>query len=108
MLTIVAKYFLRKNVIALTIFPFIFVKDQSIKRNKKTMNHETIHIVQQLEMLWFAFFIWYLVEYIIRLLQYKNPHKAYLNISFEREAYANDQDLEYLKNRKFYAFLNYL
>ncbi|WP_317038991.1 hypothetical protein ACF3NR_00910 [Vaginella massiliensis] len=108
MLTIVSKHFLRKNVVAMTVFPFILVRDKQTKFNKKTMNHETIHIVQQLELFWFVFFIWYFVEYGLRILQYKDPNLAYRNISFEREAYANDQNLDYLKTRKLFSFLNYL
>jgi hypothetical protein len=30
---------------------------------------------------------------------------AYRNISFEREAYANEKDLDYLKRRSFFGFL---
>ena len=33
---------------------------------------------------------------------------AYLNISFEKEAYQNDYNLEYLKYRKRFAFIKYL
>ncbi len=108
MWTIVSKIILRKNVVAMTIFPFIILREKKTKENLRTMNHETIHLVQQVELLWILFFIWYLIEYCIRLIQYKNGHQAYINISFEREAYANDDNLDYLKKRKFYSFLNYL
>ncbi|MGK0254765.1 MAG: hypothetical protein ACI9OE_002275, partial [Mariniflexile sp.] len=40
--------------------------------------------------------------------QYKKWHLAYRNISFEREAYANEMYLDYLKQRKFWSFLKYL
>lgn len=31
-----------------------------------------------------------------------------MNISFEREAYTNDNNLEYLKDRKYFAWIKYL
>lgn len=34
-------------------------------------------------------------------LQYKNHYQAYRNISFEREAFTNKKDLDYLKKRSF-------
>jgi hypothetical protein len=34
--------------------------------------------------------------------------KGYHNISFEREAYTNDHDLNYLKKRRIFAFRRYL
>ena len=72
------------------------------------MNHERIHLKQQLELLLIFFFIWYLTEYLIRLVKYRDSYKAYNKISFEREAYAREKDLQYLKKRKFWGFLKYL
>jgi hypothetical protein len=54
------------------------------------------------------FFVWYFVEYAVRLLQYKNANLAYRNISFEREAYANEINLSYLETRTYFRFLKYL
>jgi hypothetical protein len=45
---------------------------------------------------------------MLRLIQYKNVDLAYRNISFEREAYANEADLRYIRNRSFLRFLNYI
>ncbi len=45
------------------------------------------------------FYLWYVLEFYYRLYQYKNPHLAYINICFEREAYANESNLHYLKER---------
>lgn len=92
----------------MALFPFILVKDKDLKNDAFLINHEKIHLHQQLELLIFPFYLWYFIEYIIRLLQYKNAALAYRNISFEREAYENDQDLEYLRKRKWYGFLKYL
>jgi len=54
------------------------------------------------------FYIWYFVEYLIRLVQYKKHYLAYLHISFEQEAYRNQADLNYLGNRGFWAFWKYV
>lgn len=72
------------------------------------MNHERIHLRQQLELLIVPFFIWYGVEFLIRLLQYKDRYMAYRNISFEREAYENEKDLDYLQRRSFFRMVNFL
>jgi hypothetical protein len=58
-------------------------------------------------MLLVLFPLWYYTEWIIRLVQY-GKSEAYDNISFEREAYANEKDKDYLSRRKFWAFLKYL
>jgi len=61
-----------------------------------------------MELLSVLFYLWYGVEYLFRLIQYKNQYVAYQNISFEREAYANEKDLQYIQRRSFWKFLRYL
>ena len=92
---------------AITIFPFIFLNHESDKGDKVLINHESIHMRQAIEMLVIPFYLWYGVEFIIRFFQYKNFNIAYRNISFEKEAYANEHDLNYLKGRKRWRFLRY-
>ena len=92
------------------------------------MNHESIHAKQYVEIgilslllllplifnglwwLWlllsvFAFYILYVIEWLIRLFMKGN---AYHNISFEREAYSNQKNLDYLKERKWFVWIKYL
>ena len=107
MFVIVTKYLIPKGFRGLTIFPFVFIKYQFDSDNKVLVNHEKIHIRQQLELLVLPFFLWYFVEYAVRLLQYKNANLAYRNISFEREAYSNEINLNYLEKRSFFTFLTY-
>ncbi|MDY3481526.1 hypothetical protein PG585_10930, partial [Riemerella anatipestifer] len=52
------------------------------------------------------FFVWYGLNYLWNLFRYKNHRQAYRNIIFEREAYENQNDLEYLKNRKLWQIFN--
>ena len=108
MFVIVAKYLIPKGYCGLTVFPFVFIKYAFDSENKVLLNHEKIHIRQQLELLVLPFFLWYFIEYAVRLLQYKNTSLAYRNISFEREAYANEINLDYVETRRFFTFLKYL
>ncbi len=108
MFVVVVSWLFAKNFRGLAIYPFIFLRDKSLKENTKVINHECIHLRQQIEMLWALFFLWYGIEFLIRWIQFKNPMVAYFNISFEKEAYANEIDLNYLKNRKFWSFTKYL
>ncbi len=108
MFLIVTKYLIPRGYRGLALFPFVFVKERKDKRNSVFVNHERIHLRQQLELLVFPFLVWYFVEFLLRLIQFKNKDLAYRNISFEREAYANEKDHGYLKKRKFWAFLKYI
>lgn len=56
-------------------------------------------------MLYVFFYLWYLIEWFVRLFRKGN---AYKNISFEREAYANEQGNHYIRDRKRFAWFNYL
>lgn len=108
MILVVCPWLFSKNFRGLAIFPFIFLKDKVLKENQTMLHHEKIHFRQQIEMLLVFFYLWYLIEFLIRWIQFKNPTQAYANISFEKEAYANESNFNYLKNRKFAAFARYL
>lgn len=69
------------------------------------INHERIHTRQMLEMLVVFYYLWYIVEWLIRL---PMKGRAYMNLSFEREAYRHMNDLNYLQHRKHYAWLRYI
>ncbi|PIB32750.1 hypothetical protein BFP78_00340 [Gaetbulibacter sp. 5U11] len=105
---IISKYLVPKGYTGMTVFPFIFLKSKVLKQSETLVNHEKIHLKQQLELLIVPFYIWYGLEFVFRLIQRKNWHIAYKNISFEREAYCNDTNLEYLKTRRYWQFLKYL
>ncbi len=92
----------------ITIFPFIFLVRTALKYDVVLINHEKIHLRQQLELLILPFYVWYVVEFIIRYLRCRNWSVAYQSISFEKEAYHNEKDLDYLKSRSFWNFLKYI
>ncbi|SHG07446.1 hypothetical protein SAMN05444396_104170 [Flavobacterium segetis] len=108
MLLIVTKYLIPNGYRGMTVFPFVFIKYKEDRGNLVLLNHEKIHLRQQLELLIVPFYVWYFLEYIIRLLHYRNSNLAYRNISFEREAYANEFDSLYLQKRVFWNFYFYL
>lgn len=108
MFLIVTKYLIPKGYRGLALFPFVFVKYSLDIENPVFVNHERIHLRQQWELLIVPFFVLYFLEFLLRLIQYGNRDLAYRNISFEREAYANEKDLDYLKQRSFWKFLNFI
>ncbi len=108
MFLIVTKYLIPKGFRGLALFPFVFVKQPLDKENSVFVNHERIHLRQQLELLIIPFFIWYILEFFTRWIQYRNLDLAYRNISFEREAYDNEKNFDYLKKRFFWEFLKYI
>lgn len=96
---------LGRDFYAINLFGVIFAKGPC---SRHTLNHESIHTYQQREMLYLPFYIVYLIEWFIRILQTGSALKGYHAISFEREAYANDSDYNYHKKRKPYAWLRYM
>ncbi|MBQ7279907.1 MAG: hypothetical protein IJR13_04165 [Bacteroidales bacterium] len=72
--------------------------------SERDLNHELIHVHQQRELLYLPFFVWYVVEWLVLLLKYRDRMKAYRNIRFEKEAYRHQDDLTYLSRRKHYHY----
>lgn len=105
---LISKYMVPNGYVGISLYPFIFVKNAALKSNARFLNHEMIHLRQQLEMLVLPFFIWYIIEFIIRYLQFGQWSLAYRAISFEREAYAQEACMDYLENRTFWSFIRYL
>jgi len=107
-MVLISKFIVPKGYVGITLYPFIFLKYKYLKTDSILINHERIHLRQQLELLVFMFYIIYCIEFLMRLIKMRNWHKAYRNISFEREAYTNEKNLEYLKSRPFCGFIKYL
>lgn len=96
-----------KGFAAINLFGFVFVR-YGTQLSNQSKRHEAIHTQQMKYMLYVFFYVWYGFEWLIRLIQYRNAKTAYYNISFEREAYANDQQNDYLSTRKAYTWSNYI
>ena len=101
----------------ITIGPFVLSKRPEEKITQKVRNHECTHARQWVEMavaigtvIWIlllcfdlsawwlvlaglAFYLWYGVEWLVR---------------FEREAYSNEDDPNYIENSNYFAWVKYL
>lgn len=103
------KYIPFKGFLAINLFGVVFVREELKHKFTVTVeNHEEIHTKQMQELAFVGFYIWYVIEYVIRLVQYRNPKAAYRNICFEREAKDNEHDKYYPENRRHYSFIRYI
>lgn len=98
------KFLNKSNIIGITIYPFIFIRENYLDDASVLINHEKIHLEQQKELLILPFFIWYGVEYLIRRIKGESKNNSYLNLLFEQEAYLNENNENYLKTRKRYNY----
>ncbi|MRI02564.1 hypothetical protein GH721_18625 [Kriegella sp. EG-1] len=105
---LVFKHFFRKNYVGLSLWPFIILKNDSLKSDVILINHEKIHLKQQLELLVIPFYIIYLTEWIIKSIYYLDRYQGYQNLSFEREAYLHEDNLDYINKRSPFSFIKYL
>ena len=93
---------------AINLCGIILARGDKGRLGPQEMRHEYIHTLQQREMLFVAFYVFYLAEWFVRLVQYGNLLSAYRNISFEREAYDRQAQLRYPATRKPFAWIHYL
>jgi len=98
------KWILFKKVMAITLFPFGIYYKSEIVLTTRLKNHEKIHWYQQREMIGILFYLWYFIEWILKLVPFGS--KAYRNISFEREAKKHELDLKY--THPFYGWIKYI
>ena len=108
MILIVSKYLIPKRFKAIALFPFIVIRDNFETNNLVLINHERIHLRQQLELLIIPFYVLYFIDYILKIILFKDKNKAYKNILFEREAYLNEENMDYLQTRPFWNWARYL
>lgn len=69
-------------------------------------NHEGIHLAQERELAYVGFYLWYIVEFIVRFLMTWNCQRAYRSILFECEAYMYEHDMLYIGSRRRYAWMS--
>ena len=118
------------NYATINIFGILFTKRKHL--SDISINHETIHSYQiretgfvgivlviilnllfNISFWWLfvgvsVFYIQYGFEYIIIRLFHKKQNDAYHDVSFEEEAHNNDENLEYIKTRKHFAWIKYI
>lgn len=93
-----------KKYYAINLCGVVFAKGPC---DQRTLNHEAIHSAQIKELFVVGFYLWYILEWLYRSIRKRGFYRGYRAISFEREAYANDSNLNYLASRKPFAFLKY-
>lgn len=92
---------------AINILGVLFVRKNALM-GSVDINHEAIHSEQIKEMLWVGFYLWYIFEWLYRSVRYWSMDDAYRCMSFEQEAYLYESDMEYIKNRKHFAWLEFV
>ncbi len=100
---LVFKTFFRKDIRAFAFWPFVIIRDKYLVKDRILINHERIHLKQQVELLILPFYVLYFGEFIIHFIRFKNWNQAYRAISFEKEAYQNHSNSNYTNGRKSYA-----
>jgi hypothetical protein len=115
-----------EGFLAMTVWPVVFVRKELRQKYNDTVDrHENIHAEQQKEVLMVAmvltlataawtdswlsllwlplYFYIYFTEWLLRSIFSKED--AYLDISFEKEAYKHEYDPDYLPQRIPFAWL---
>ena len=94
------------DIWAITLGPLVICRG---KLSEQTKRHETIHYLQYKELWFIGFLIVYLLDFLYAAIITKKgfTREAYLAIRFEQEAWDKDEDLDYLANRKEYAWKSY-
>lgn len=100
MKVILNKWIPFKGFKCINLFGVLFVRSDCRDMDRYDLNHEEIHTKQMKELAYIPFYIIYVAEWLVRLFKSGN---AYRNISFEKEAYEHQYDLEYNKRRKRFA-----
>ena len=86
---------------AMAFFGVIFARKKHRPLSAHMLNHEAIHEAQAKDCGgWWRFYAKYLSYWIMYCFSYSS-------IPFEKEAYANQRDVNYLKNRNKNAFKKY-
>ena len=108
MIIVCQKLLKNTKINGIIFYLFILLRKPHDRENPVLINHEKIHLRQQLELLIIPFYLWYTLEYLYWFLRLKNSFLAYKYISFEREAYAMEDDPDYLSERKLFSFWKYI
>ena len=86
---------------------WLFVKP-GYTLTQQDYTHEAIHLAQQRELAYVGFYLWYAVEFLVKLRLARNWQRAYRSVSFEREAYAFEGWEHWLEIREGYYWMRFL
>ena len=93
------------NIAAISFGPFVWSR---VAIDDRLRRHETIHFQQQIELLFVFQWLLYGIFWLINVVKYRDGAVAYMQSPFEREAYANEHDENYLINRHFWGWQEYI
>ena len=86
-----------KGFSAINLFGILFARN-GVQISKKIINHELIHTAQMKELYYVLFYIIYIYYYVMY---------GYKDNPFEREAYLNQSNDNYLNERIKFSYKNY-
>ena len=89
---------------AINLFGCVFARREYEPVSDRVLRHEAIHTAQMRETGYVGFYLLYLCEWLWKRARFRDPIAAYRAIRFEREAYAHQDELDYLDYRKPYAW----
>ena len=100
----------------INLFGIIFTKSKNLILTKKEEIHEGTHSLQGKYLLWIFFYLLYFIEWLIKIPvaifcnrgKYGIVQYAYRSISFEQQAYYNENNENYLENANPYEWLKYM
>lgn len=101
MKVVITKHFPFGKFVAINMFVRLYLKDKDKSRltlmirypNRyfKLIQHERSHTKQQNDLLGIFFYVWYVIEWFFKLF---TEGKAYRELCFEREARANETNVD--------------
>lgn len=92
---------------AITLLNCIFIKKGTVLSDKN-INHEEVHWKQQIEMFFIFFYLWYIIEFLVKLIITKNWQRAYHSISLEQEAYERENNNSWIEFRPHYYWKQFI
>lgn len=92
----------------MAVWPIVISRKKAVEISAVVKRHERIHFEQQKELLLIGFFLWYSLEFLFRWIATGDRYGAYMDISFEKEAYRNQEQADYLKKRRRFAWIKWL
>ena len=100
----------------INLFGVIFTKSNNLVLKPFEENHESIHTLQMKYLLYILFYILYGIEWIIKIIpsilldrgRFGILQYAYRSISFEQQAYYNQNNLDYLRIANPYEWIKYI
>ena len=89
---------------AINLFGHVFAREEYRPISDRTLRHEAIHTAQMRETGYVGFYLIYVAEWLYQWARLRSAKQAYYAVRFEREAYAHQDELDYLSYRRRYAW----